>query len=106
MMYLKLMEGTQLSDSDVSHNFKLVPIGPRDTLDFVEVLREVYPINDVHSPKCAGPVPGSVKEVEARITRDACARRDGAADTETYTLTGNAYVLSESGKTIAHRACY
>lgn len=105
MMYLKLMEGTQLSDSDVSHNFKLVPIGPRDTLDFVEVARQVHPINDINSLKCSQPV-GMVKEVEARVTRDACARREGAAEVETYTLTGNAYVLSESGKTIAHRACY
>lgn len=101
-MYLKLMSDKNLLDGDPSHNFKMVTIGPRDTLDFTEVIRPTYRPEDALPPEGlakAAPI-GGVKEVQATIYRE------GSSIPETYTLLGTAYVLSESGKTIASRASY
>lgn len=89
MLFLKLMTGKDMADSDPNHDFKLVTIGDRDQLEFVR--REEGTPPGVEDNAYGG--------VIAWVTR-------AEGSTEVYDLMGNAYVLNAQGKTIASHASY
>lgn len=88
MLYLKLMSGQTIADSDACHNYTLVPLLDTDDLTF-----ETQQVDN--GPQC----PCSTV-VWARIRNHVSERMREIA------LTGNAYVMNENGKTIASHASY
>lgn len=95
MSYLKVMSAQDLPDSDPRKNFTLVPIGPGERLVFAADLS--YPDDDPH--------------VVALIGRWAGVDTEGfdipkEEQDRVVALTGNAYVVSDQGKTLASRAPY
>ncbi len=88
MLFLKIMSSQSMADSDACHNFTLIPVASTEELTF-----DTQTVDGTH-------VPAGTTVVWARI-------RDTATDKmREFSLTGNAYVLNEHGKTIASHASY
>lgn len=77
MYAIKIMSGEDKADSDVGKGFKMIVVDAGDTFEFG------------HDPHTGLP--------QVTVT----GYRDGEHTCITYPVTGNAYVLSDSGKTIA-----
>ncbi len=85
MLYVKIMSGEDLEDTDQRKHYTIVPVENNEVMRFAE--NEGWETADP-------PFPRFILEVHAP---------DGGR--ETHALTGNAYVLNENGKTIAsHQA--
>lgn len=95
MLYLKIMSGEDLSDSDPSKNFTIISIPNGHRLLFTA--DKSYSSYDPHVVALIGPHAG-VDTAGFEIP-------DNEKDV-VVPLTGNAYVLSESGKTISKRSPY
>lgn len=83
MLYVKIMSSQDLPDTDQNHNYTIVPVENNEVMEFVQ---DQDP-KTATSPRYALLVHGP----------------DGGH--ETHPLTGNAYVMNESGKTIATHGC-
>ncbi len=81
MMTIKMMKGDGLADTHPNASFSLIQIGTKDLVSF---FKESAPNGDFNE----------ARPQTLRIDRD-----DGS--TQQFTLAGNVYILSESGKTIA-----
>lgn len=95
MLYLKIMSDQNLADSDPQKNYIIVPIANGHRLAFVR--DESYPKEDPHVVALIGPHAGCGTAFDNIPEED----KDMVVP-----LTGNAYVLSESGKTISSRGMY
>jgi hypothetical protein len=91
MLYLKLMSGMDMPDACPAKSFKIVQLGDKDTLEFIETWSEPF--------TTSSPPLSATMTVSAVIYRENESR-------ERYDLTGNAYVLNAQGKTIASRSNY
>lgn len=79
MLYVKIMSGEDVPDTDQYKNYTIVPVANNEVMRFCE------------NAEGKGPdIPRYMLEVHAP---------EGGI--EGHPLTGNAYVMSESGKTIA-----
>ncbi len=80
MLYVKIMSGEDKVDTDPCKHYTIVPVANNEVMRFLENpvrssgIEDVRYILEVHAP-------------------------DGGI--ETHELTGNAYVMTESGKTIS-----
>lgn len=84
MLYVKIMSGEDLPDTDSYKNYVIVPVQNNEVMQFVD--------NPLYAPpkdNCPS-VPKYFLEVHGP---------EGGC--ETHDLSGNAYVMTESGKTIA-----
>lgn len=84
MLYVKIMSGEDLPDTDQFKNYVIVPVQNNEVMQFVD--------NHLYAPpkdNCPS-VPKYLLEVHGP---------EGGC--ETHELSGNAYVMTESGKTIA-----
>jgi hypothetical protein len=88
MLYLKLMSHHDLPDASPNKNFEIIPIS--DTTDIRFVTQRTGGVGGVPD----GTMVSVVLSDESRDMR------------RQITLSGNAYVLNESGKTIASHAPY
>lgn len=77
MYAIKIMSNTNMADSDVGKGFKMIMVEAGDTFEFG------------HDPDTGKP--------QVTVT----GFRAGVQTLTTYPVTGNCYVLSETGKTIA-----
>lgn len=84
MLYVKIMSGEDLPDTDPYKHYSIIPVENNEVMQFVD--------NPLYVPK-NGDVPTSVR-YHMLVTAP-----DGSS--ETHPLHGNAYVMSESGKTIS-----
>lgn len=84
MLYVKIMSGQDLTDTDQYHCYTIVPVANNEVMRFKE--------NPVRS---TGPE-------DCRFILEVHAPEGGI---ETHELTGNAYVMTESGKTISSHGC-
>lgn len=86
MLYVKIMSDEDLPDSDPYKNYSIVPVERNEVMLFVE------------SPQAPGDAQQPRRTDEPRFALEVHAPEGGI---ETHPLTGNAYVMTESGKTIA-----
>lgn len=84
MLYVKIMSGEDLADTDPRKNYTIVPVENNQVMKF-----------DHNSDI------GEVVRAESYVLR--VDSPDGCF--ETHYLTGNAYVMNERGQTIASHAC-
>lgn len=89
MLYVKIMSAEALEDTNPYKHFQIVPIDNKATIQFVD--------NPFYVP------PGSVGTCSESPTmeRFRLVVTSPEGSSETYALFGNAYVMSENGKTIA-----
>jgi hypothetical protein len=80
MLYVKIMSDEDLDDTQPYKNYTIVPIANNEVMRFI-----------------ANPESGTDREY-ARYVLEVHAPEGGI---ETHELTGNAYVMTESGKTMA-----
>ena len=85
MLYVKIMVDCDRSDTDSFKDYTLVPVSDLKTMRFAQNL-QLY--------QNGMPMPDRVFAFVLEVTS-----ADGGI--ERYELTGNAYVMTESGKTIA-----
>ncbi len=90
MLYVKIMSGEPMEDSSPYKGFRIIPVENNRTIQFCENpfwngLGQSKSVND--------PCP-TIERYQLHVTSP-----EGSS--ETYALSGNAYVLSENGKTIA-----
>lgn len=87
MLYVKIMSDELLPDTDPNKHYSIIPIQNDETMQFVDIgpiqLESGLPPTGLRQPRFSLLVNGP----------------DGG--NETHHLWGNAYVMSESGKTIA-----
>lgn len=84
MLYVKIMSGEDIPDTDPYKNYTIVPIQNNEVMQFVD--------NPLYQPPTAG-VPTHCRYfLQVHGPEGGC---------ETHDLSGNAYVMTESGKTIA-----
>lgn len=79
MLYVKIMSNQDLPDTDQNHNFTIVPVENNEVMEFVQDLDPKTDTSPRYALRVHSPEGGY----------------------ETHPLTGNAYVMNESGKTIA-----
>lgn len=78
MYSIKIMSGEDLADSDIAKGFKMILVAAGDTFEF-----------------------GHNAEGEPIVTITTCSADERTGSSIEYPLTGNAYVMSETGKTVA-----
>jgi hypothetical protein len=88
MLYLKLMSGQNLADADPCKNYEIIPVPVTTDIRFVTAEID----NGPQAPR------GTVVSV---VLWD-----DGNGSRREITLSGNAYVMNEQGKTIASHSPY
>jgi hypothetical protein len=92
MLYVKIMSGEDLPDTDPCKNYTIVPLQNNEVMQFVRNQESLVWESGAQE---VGPRPCRYQlEIHAP---------DGGI--ETHDLSGNAYVMNESGKTIATHAC-
>lgn len=84
MLYVKIMSGEDLADTDPHKNYSIIPIENNQTMDFDE--------------SGQGSTDGSHVRFILRVNSP-----DGSE--ETHYIRGNAYVMNERGVTIATHGC-
>jgi hypothetical protein len=85
MLYVKIMSDQDMPDTDPYKHFTIVPVANNEVMRFCE---------NEDWDKATPPFPRFVLQVHAP---------EGGI--ESHALTGNAYVMAESGKTIATHGC-
>lgn len=88
MLYVKIMSGEDLPDTDAFKNYTIVPVQNNEVMQFVD--------NPLYTPPEDG-VP-----TQCRYFLHVHGPEGGY---ETHELSGNAYVMNEAGKTIANHGC-
>lgn len=91
MLYVKIMSGEDLPDTDPHKNYTVVPVQNNEVMQFVRNQESLV----WESGSREGPVP-------CRYQLEVHAPEGGI---EWHDLSGNAYVMNESGKTIATHGC-
>lgn len=86
MLYVKIMSGEPMEDTNPYKGFRIIPVGNDRTIQFTEnpFWRGIGLTSDCPT----------VERFQLHVVSP-----EGSS--ETYALSGNAYVLSENGKTIA-----
>lgn len=96
MLYVKIMSGEDMDDTNPYKNYTIVPVERNEVMQFVDnpewLVRESHLVDEV--PK-----------VEPKISRYQLLVHGPDGGNETHDLSGNAYVMTESGKTIASHGC-
>lgn len=89
MLYVKIMSGEDMDDTSPSKHYSIIPIENNQVMQFVD-----NPLFQERQPPDSPGVPRFLMLVNSPDGSD-----------ETHPLFGNAYVMSESGKTIASHGC-
>lgn len=95
MLYVKIMSGEDMSDTDPHKNFLIVPVERCEVMQFVD--NPEWLVRESRTKQQTAPEP-----TICRYQLQVHAPEGGI---ETHDLSGNAYVMSESGKTIATHGC-
>jgi hypothetical protein len=91
MLYVKIMSGEDLPDTDPRKHYVIVPIQGDEVMRFVD--NSEYIVAEGSAP--------FKPETQPSIARYLLEVHGPEGGCETHALTGNAYVMTESGKTIA-----
>lgn len=84
MLYVKIMSGQDLPDTDPWKHYTIVPVQNNEVMQFVD-----------------NPLYGPAKDGDPEVCRFFMHVHGPEGGHETHDLSGNAYVMTESGKTIA-----
>lgn len=84
MLYVKIMSDQDMPDTDPYKNYSIVMVGAKQTMHFAD-----------------NPVGGTDRKYPRYVLR--VYSEDGSE--ESYELNGNAYVMNDTGKTIATHGC-
>lgn len=87
MLYVKIMSGEDMPDTDPYKNYAIVPVERNEVMRFVD------------SPQADTQIPR--RDDEPRFVLEVHGPEGGI---ESHPLTGNAYVMTENGKTISSHA--
>lgn len=88
MLYVKIMSGEDMDDTNPYKNYTIVPIQGHEVMQFV-----------------ANPNFHTMPEDGPQISRYQLLVHGPDGGNETHDLSGNAYVMTESGKTISSHGC-
>jgi hypothetical protein len=93
MLFVKIMSGEDLPDTDPYKNYVIVPVQNNEVMRFVDNSEFLVARSRESASKESGNSP-----TVARYLLEVHGPEGGC---ETHELSGNAYVMTESGKTIA-----
>lgn len=89
MLYVKIMSDEDMDDTNPYKNYSIIPVENSQTMQFVD--------NPLRIPQEVSDCPQGERFILLINSPD--------GSDERHVLTGNAYVMNDSGKTIASHGC-